>query len=145
MASDWSFRGIGGGGKGLPPPLGFSDHHVQVHVTVLARWPRLASGAAGCNLVLLSCCDQPDAVFQSKDTKKGQEVAAILQKKAWEKVAFQPLFMTAFMLWMSGKNITIFSIITVAMACMRPVQALLSMNKSTCASAPHTNVWKRLV
>ena len=85
-----------------------------------------------------ACVCQPEAV-QSRggNTKASAEVAAILQKKAWEKVAFQPLFMTAFMLWMSGTNLNIFSIITVVMAVYRPVSALMTMSTSTCTASRH--------
>ena len=87
-----------------------------------------------CPLCIARACEcapsQSNSVTQARDSKQSAERAAILQKKAWEKVSVQPLFMTGLMLWMSGSTLNIFSIITVGMAVSRPVTALLGMATS---------------
>jgi len=47
------------------------------------------------------------------------------------------LLMTAFMLWMSGNQIQLFSIMMVGMAMFSPVKALFSVNSSMCAVCSH--------
>ncbi|KAG0017681.1 hypothetical protein BGZ82_000679 [Podila clonocystis] len=62
---------------------------------------------------------------------KGMEVDQELLKKAWD-VALAPgkqLPMQAFMLWMSGNSVQIFSVAITAMLMFSPIKALFSMSQ----------------
>merc|ERR1740117_518534 len=55
---------------------------------------------------------------------------ALKQKRAME-IAYAPgknLFMTGFMLWMSGAGVHIFSIMMTAMAMFQPIRGMMSVN-----------------
>jgi hypothetical protein len=66
----------------------------------------------------------------NKRNERARNMAELKVKKAWEvaRAGFgQGMFM-AFMLWMSGSSLQIFSIMMTALAVMQPLRALLAVN-----------------
>ena len=62
-----------------------------------------------------------------------RENQVIAMKKQIMEIAFSPLkglFTTAFMLWMSGSSIQIFSIMVTGMALINPIKAIISTNST---------------
>ena len=70
-----------------------------------------------------------DDVMTAAETKQVMAIRARKQSKAMS-IALSPgkqLGMSAFMLWMSGKNLNIFSISTTSMAIMNPIKGMMSV------------------
>merc|ERR1719162_2309442 len=75
------------------------------------------------------------ALAEMSDTPRSAEgneakTIALKQKRAME-IAYAPgknLFMTGFMLWMSGAGVHIFSIMMTAMAMFQPIRGIMSVN-----------------
>jgi hypothetical protein len=75
---------------------------------------------------------QLEALLHTDTAGRQAQVAATRQRQA-QAIAMAPgkqLFMTAFMLWMSGFHITIFSIMFTGMAVMNPCKSLLNVNQA---------------
>ena len=71
-----------------------------------------------------------DDAITAAENKQVMAIRARKQSKAMS-IALSPmkqLGMNAFMLWMSGKNLNIFSISTTSMAIMNPIKAILSVS-----------------
>lgn len=67
------------------------------------------------------------------DPSKSSMIAKTKREKAAMTLAMSPgksIFMTAFMLWMSGRQLNIFTISTTSMALLNPVKSLLSTNQA---------------
>eukprot|EP01027_Heterolobosea_sp_BB2_P015124 GEZU01021672.1.p1 GENE.GEZU01021672.1~~GEZU01021672.1.p1 ORF type:complete len:170 (+),score=38.83 GEZU01021672.1:88-597(+) len=67
---------------------------------------------------------------EQRSNKKGEE-EQLQRKKAWEE-AIAPgknLMMTAFMLWMSGNSVQIFSIIITFMSIWQPIKAIMNTHQ----------------
>jgi hypothetical protein len=68
----------------------------------------------------------------AQSTQQQKILQAKLKAKAMS-IATKPgqqILMNAFMLWMSGKNLNIFSISITSMAIMSPIQGILSLEKT---------------
>ena len=73
-----------------------------------------------------------DATAMAASTQQQKALQAKLQSKAMA-IATKPgqqIMMNAFMLWMSGKNLNIFSISITAQAIMNPLQGIFSVGKT---------------
>ena len=73
-----------------------------------------------------------DAAAMAASTQQQKVLHAKLQSKAMS-IATKPgqqILMNAFMMWMSGKNLNIFSISVTAGAIMNPISGLLSLSKT---------------
>lgn len=73
-----------------------------------------------------------DATAMAASAQQQKNLQAKLQSKAMA-LATKPgqqIMMNAFMMWMSGKNLNIFSITTTAGAIMNPLQGILSVGKT---------------
>lgn len=77
---------------------------------------------------------EPKQLFASTSTQdnvsKQKNNAELKSKKAWEvaKTPSKSIFMTAFMLWMSGSGINIFSIMITMYSVMNPVKDIFNVN-----------------
>ncbi|XP_017769831.1 PREDICTED: ER membrane protein complex subunit 4 [Nicrophorus vespilloides] len=71
------------------------------------------------------------SISNSEVTKK-TDTSHLIKKKSWE-LALAPLKqvpMNLFIMYMAGNSISIFPIMMVGMLCMRPIQALFSINST---------------
>ncbi|EPZ33669.1 Protein of unknown function DUF1077, TMEM85 domain-containing protein [Rozella allomycis CSF55] len=81
----------------------------------------------------LSFENPPGFDFKSKPTRKPEKqgsIANLKAKKAWD-AALAPgksIFMTLFMLWMSGSSVQIFSLMITGMSLYNPIKALCQLN-----------------
>ena len=53
-----------------------------------------------------------------------------MERVAWATAQARSLFMTGFMLWMSGAGVHIFSIMITGMALLNPLKAIFNTNKT---------------
>ena len=98
----------------------------------------LAVSATGARLPGMGVLKEEAETERAKESKS-RDMAELKLRKAWEtaKAGFgQGIFM-AFMLWMSGSSLQIFSIMMTALAVMQPLRALLGVGA---AFAPYKDL-----
>ncbi|KAF5288568.1 hypothetical protein FQA39_LY15347 [Lamprigera yunnana] len=72
------------------------------------------------------------SILSSNEVAKKIDTGHLIIKKSWE-LALAPLKqvpMNLFIMYMAGNSISIFPIMMVGMLCMRPIQALFSLNST---------------